>query len=224
MFHVKQLLFLLLLIPTISFSQHMGSTTIMVKEPPTLPAKDKNLDAYIDQFPGSRTLNSIQRDWFYWTNYSRSNPKRFWDSVVAPLVKTYPNLQNSYSNSLKEDLYKTNPLPLLRPNAKLAKAAQQHATELADKKAAPSHTSPSGVTFNDRMKSIAINTCAGENIAFGPGNVPLMLALLYIDEGVSNHGHRKSLLTPDFTEMGIGVGNYPQNVYMIVQDFACKQQ
>jgi len=224
MFHVKQLLVLLLFLPAVVFSQHMGSTTLVVKELPSLPAKEGSIDGYIDQFPEAGALNSLQREWFYWTNYSRNNPRKFWDSVVAPLLKTYPNLRNSYSNSLKNDLYETNPLPLLKPNLNLVKVAQNHANDLRDKKALPSHTSPSGVSFQDRMKFIPIKACAGENISFGSGNIPLMLTLLYIDEGVPGLGHRKSLLSSLYVEMGVGVSAYPDGSHMVIQDFACNQK
>jgi len=204
-------------------AQHMGSTTLMVKDLPVAPMNDVSISGFIEQFPETRYLNQMQKEWFYWTNYSRNNPRKFWDSIVMPILNAYPNLKNSYTKSLKNDLYNSSQLPLLKPNPDLGKIAQRHAHDLADKKALPSHTSPSGATFEDRMKSISVKTCAGENISFGPANVPLMLTLLYIDEGVPDLGHRKTLLSPSFVEMGVGVGDYHDNRFMIIQDFACKQ-
>jgi hypothetical protein len=32
------------------------------------------------------------------------------------------------------------------------------------------------------------------------------------------------LLNPSFVEMGVGVGAYPGDKYMVVQDFACSQK
>jgi hypothetical protein len=222
MFHVKLLLPLLLLIPFLSFAQHTGTTKLEIRELPAPPAADVRVQDYVDQFPSG--LNATQKEWFYWTNYSRINPRRFWDSVVAPILKVYPAFRNSYTSSLKEDLYKCSPLPLVKPNADLAKAAQILASGLASKEAGPSHTSPSGATFEDRMKSISVKRCAGENISFGPPNTILMLVLLYVDEGVPDLGHRKTLLNPAFVEMGIGLSSYPGNRFMVVQDFACDQK
>jgi uncharacterized protein YkwD len=51
-----------------------------------------------------------------------------------------------------------------------------------------------------------------------------MLVLLYIDEGVPEMGHRKTLLDPSFVEMGIGVAPYPDNKVMVIQDLACDQK
>ncbi|MCW3113261.1 MAG: allergen family protein [Segetibacter sp.] len=222
MFHVKPFLILLLLLPLVSISQHMGSTRLEIRDLPPPPKRDSQVDEFMSQFASS--LNSTQKEWFYWTNYSRSNPRRFWDSVVSPILKVYPGFRNSYTNSLKVDLYRTGPLPLLQPNRDLAKTAQSLAGGLAEKRAKPSHTSPSGSTFEDRMTSISVKKCAGENISFGPPNAILMLVLLYIDEGVPELGHRKSLLNPSFVEMGVGVGAYPGDKYMVVQDFACSQK
>lgn len=224
MFHVKRLIFVFLALPLISIGQHMGSTTLELKTLPIHTMSDVALLNNINGYTESAALNATQKEWFYWTNYSRSDPRRFWDSIIQPLLKAYPNLKNSYSVSLKKELYSTPSLPLLKPNAKLAAAALSLAEALAEKKASPSHTSPSGATFDDRMKSISIQKCAGENISFGPPNTVLMLVLLYIDEGVPDLGHRKSLLNPSFVEMGIGVGNYPEGKKLVVQDFSCEQQ
>lgn len=224
MFHVKRFLLLLTFLPIISFAQHFGSTTLLVKQLPNEPIKVEEIDRFLNDAPAFITLNSMQREWFYWTNYSRSNPKRFWDSVVSPILMVHPNLNNRYSKSLKEDLYSSPILPMLQPNLVLTRMAQIHASALASKKATPSHTSPNGRNFQQRVQDANIHRCAGENISFGPSTVLLSLVLLYIDEGVPDLGHRKSLLNPSFTEMGIGIGSYPENSYLIVQDFSCAQK
>lgn len=189
-----------------------------------MPAKDPEVVAFLDEQPDFQNMDQRSKDWFYWTNYSRSNPRRFWDSVISPILKTFPTLKNSYTISLQMELYRSAVLPQVKPNKSLAKVAQQLAGELAAKKASPSHTSPSGSTFQDRMQAIAVKKCAGENISFGPDNPVMMLTLLYIDEGVPDLGHRKTLLDPAFVEMGIGAGGYPEKKYIVVQDFACDQR
>jgi hypothetical protein len=224
MFHVKQLLFFLLLTPVAISAQVMGTSTIEVKAFPPLPKRDAAIELFLSQFGETAQLSQQKKEWFYWTNYSRSNPRRFYDSIVEPILISFPNLRNSYSISLKRDLYNSKPLPLIKPNNSLDRIAQEFATEMASKKASPSHTSPSGKTFQNRMESAKIKKCAGENISWGPDNPVLMLVLLYIDEGVPDMGHRKTLLDPSFVEMGIGVGQYPDKKLMIIQDFACDQQ
>lgn len=224
MFHVKRFLLLAFLFPALAFSQHMGTTSLDFKGMPTLPAIDVNVNGFLSQYSETNSLTTIQKEWFYWTNYSRTNPRRFWDSIVSPLIKAYPTLNIANAKSLKDDLYNACSLPMLAPSLLLDKTANSLAKDLAARKASPSHTSPSGITFQDRMKSAGIKRCAGENISFGPWNSILMLVLLYIDEGVQDTGHRKSLLNAEYQEMGIGVGAYPNNNFLIVQDFGCTQK
>jgi hypothetical protein len=223
MFHVKQFLFLFLFLPFFTVAQHFGTTTLPLKALPAPPPKNASIVSFLESFPEYNSLNAAQKDWFYWTSYSRSNPKSFWDSVVAPILVNFPTLKTPNTISLKEDLYKATSLPLVKPNSTLLKTAQSFANEMASKNASPSHTSPSGSTFPDRMKAAGIINCAGENISFGPSDPVLMLVLLYIDEGVANVGHRKTLLNPTFIEMGIGLAKYPNNNTIVIQDFGCKQ-
>jgi hypothetical protein len=217
---VKPFLFLLLLIPVCSFPQHFGRTTIEIKTLPAAPVKDAKIEAFIESFPESKSLSADQKSWFYWTNYSRNHPQSFWDSVVVPLLQVYPQFQNSNSVSLKRDLYNANSLPMLKPNSRLVLIAQRQATALANAKSDPSHSSPDGQTFQQRMQQAGLR-CVGENISFGSSNVLLGLVLLYLDQGVPDLGHRTSLLNPLYTQMGIGISVYPNKLYMVIQDFGC---
>ncbi len=222
-FHVKHCIFLFLLAPFSLFSQSMGTTTLEIKPNPTMPARDVEIDRFLNQFEETKLLNDGQKEWFYWTNYSRKNPAKFWDSVVSPFLKSFPSLNSRNSSSLKAELYKSPSLSMMKPSVDLLKMSEEHASASASKKIGPSHTSPNGFTFQDRVTKAGIKYCAGENISFGRWNPTLSLVLLYIDEGVSGLGHRKSLLDPAFLEMGIGIGAYPNDQFFIVQDFACGQ-
>lgn len=222
-FHVKHMLLFILFVPFSIFAQKMATTTLEIKPNPILPSKDCAIDSFLHQFEETKELDAEQKEWFYWINYSRKNPISFWDSVVNPFLQIYPSLKTSNSASLKEELYKTSNLALLKPSLILLKTAKEHAVSSASKKIQPSHISYNGSSFQDRMSKADIKYCAGENITFGASNTPFALVLLYIDEGISDLGHRKTLLDPAFVDMGIGVGHYPNNLVFIVQDFACKQ-
>jgi hypothetical protein len=199
----------------------MGTTVIELKALPKFPGTDVKVEAFLKSTKDYQTLTKEQQEWFYWTNYSRKDTQRFWDSVVAPILQVYPHFRNSYSVSLQKDLYASPTLPLVAPNSQLEKIASDHADALARKKTPPSHTSPNGDSFQTRMGKI--KKCAGENISLGPSSPVLALVLLYLDQGVPDVGHRKTLLSPSFTEMGIGISSYPNNKVMVVQDFACSQ-
>lgn len=224
MFHVKHIVFLILFLPIVAVAQHLGTTMLPEKNLLALPLNSAQVLQFLDTSSEYTLMSAAQKEWFYWTNYSRNNPKAFWDSVVAPILETYPTLKNSNTVSLKSDLYNVPSLPLLKPNNKLLSTSKTLAKELAAKNLPPSHTSPSGTTFPQRMKALGIVNCAGENISSGPLNPVLMLVLLYIDNGVPGLGHRHALLNPSFAEMGIGYGTYPDNSSIVVQDFACNQK
>ena len=224
MFHVKRLILLFLIVaPLLSFGQHFSTSSIEVKPLPALPVNDQKILAFIASNSKNVSLSIEAKEWYYWTNFSRSKPRVFWDSVINPILNTFPNLKSSYSNSLKKDLYSTGQLEMLVPSIKLTKLAQLHATDLAKKKASPSHSSSSGKSFQDRMMESNIEKCAGENISFGPSNAILSLIFLFIDEGLPDLGHRKALLNASYREMGIVISTYPNGNTLVIQDFSCLQ-
>jgi len=222
LFHVKQLL-LALLFPLCGWAQHASTSTIELRPMPKLPSRNAAVEQYLQTFPLYNQSSEQTREWYYWTNYSRSSPRHFYDSVVVPVLTTYPNLKSSYSNSLRNDLYATRPLPMLRPSSVLTGLAQSHADDLKEARASISHTSPSGATFQARMKGANIKCCAGENLSFGPLNTILALVFLYIDQDIPDLGHRKALLNGDYSQMGIGISAYRSGSYMVVQDVSCNQ-
>jgi uncharacterized protein YkwD len=115
-------------------------------------------------------------------------------------------------------------LPLIKPYGSLIKVAQSHSIDLAKKTPGSiSHTSSNGDAFERRIFKAGIQNCAAENLSLGPFNTVLALIMLYIDEGLKDVGHRKNLLSPFYTTMGIGVSKTKGDAFVIVQDFACDQ-
>lgn len=222
-FHVKPLLVLLLVLPTFAFAQHFTTSSIEAKPLPVFPQTDEYILNTLAKSTDYNNLSQEQKDWFYWTNYSRSHPQAFWDSIVKPILGIYPNLASSYTKSLQKDLQSIGQLPFVYPNPLLIKTAQGHASDLSRKRANPSHESTNGDTFQARMTKAGVQRCAAENISFGPSNVILSLVFLYIDEKLPDLGHRKNLLSPIYTQMGIGTSTYPNNLTMTIQDFSCDQ-
>jgi hypothetical protein len=191
--------------------------------------KPANIDTLISHWDESQKpfakLSKQGKEFLYWTNYSRVNPRRFWDSVVVPILQAFPTLKSSYSESLQKDLYASNPLPLFKLNNNLVFTAQSHASDIGLKKGTPGHISSDGRSFSARLKAVGIKNCGGENVSLGDVDPVLSLVLLYIDYGIPELGHRKSLLNPDYVETGIGVSPYGDtNSFFIVEDFSCSQQ
>lgn len=185
---------------------------------------DQTITNYNQSQQAFKTLNPTATDFLYWVNYSRTNPKRFWDSVVTPILESFPSLKSSYSESLKKDLYEQTPLPPLILNPILILTAQNHANDICNNNGIPGHVSTDGRTFNDRVKAVGIKYCGGENVSVGDVDPILSIVLLYIDYGIPTLGHRKALLNITYVETGIGVALYGKDgSTFIVQDFSCKQ-
>jgi hypothetical protein len=219
---VKHFLFLCFLVPVIAKSQSY-SITLQEKSIPHPQLIDTTVDNWDNSFKNYSLLSKNAQSLLYWTNYSRRNPKRFWDSVVNPAIKILPELNGESSQSLQKDLYKTNTLPMFKLNSLLINMAQIHADEIGIKQLQISHNSPNGNTFADRFSKFGFKNCGGENIEVSD-EVLLGLILLYIDYNVPEAGHRKNLLSQQFTDIGIGLSNYGKSRNQFyVQDFACPQ-
>ena len=215
-------LFMLLLLPVISFSQ-MASIELTVKPVPEPVTAETEVLKWNKDQPGFPQLPSRSKEYLYWVNFCRSNPERFWDSVIVPVLATFPNLKGKESASLHSDLIKTGPLPMFALNDKLLQTSQMHANDITSHSAMASHTSTNGTDFGSRMKKAGIKTCANENIAVSSQSTLLSVILLYLDIGLPERGHRKSLLDPKLRETGIGSAPYLKEQFFFVQDLSCAQ-
>lgn len=218
----KFLLVLLLSFPPAAFSQ----LSMIELDERTVP-EPKSRDSLVDQWdisqPGYQKLPQQAKELLYWTNYCRNNPQQFWDSVISPVLVTFPTLNKAEALSLKADLFSAGKLPLFVLNPDLIRTAQAHASDIACKKAPPGHNSANGTDFGSRMKLAGIRHCASENISLGSQSVLLSVVLLYLDIGLPNLGHRKTLLDQNLQEIGVGSSLYGKDQYFLVQDLACLQ-
>jgi len=212
-------------LPFISFSQFY-TIELEVRHIPEPLTRDSVVDAWNHSLPVFDGLSHESKEFLYWVNYCRSSPQKFWDSVVSPVLLVFPSLNGKDSRSLKADLIKTGKLPMFSLNEALIRTAQLHASDISRKNAPPSHTSSDGSDFGTRMKRAGIRNCANENISVSSQSILLSVLLLYLDIGLSELGHRKSLLNPTLTETGIGSALYGKEEaqFFLVQDLACSQQ
>jgi len=220
---IKLIFFFSLFLPLISFSQ-MSSVTLSAKPVPFPFTRSASVEKWNQDQPGFNKLTADSKDYLYWVNVCRSDPRTFWDSVVSPILKVFPNLNVAEARSLKKDLIETGPLAMFSLNASLITAAQLHAFDIASKNAVPSHTSTTGIDFATRMKNIGIKYCANENISVNGKGSLLAVVLLYLDIGQPGLGHRKSLLNKELVETGVGTYPYGKNQVFIVQDLSCAQK
>lgn len=216
------LLVLLLSSPLFSYSQ------ISLIELELRPVPEPGIDSVVENWnrsqPGYDKLPLQARKLLYWTNYSRNNPKKFWDSAVVPLLAIFPPMNKPEAQSLKVDLIKARSLPMFTLNQLLISTAQLHAPDIGGKRAPIGHTSTNGTDFGARMKKAGIRYCASENISLSSQSILLSTVLLYLDIGLPGLGHRKALLDPNLKEIGVGSALYHADQYFLVQDFACAQK
>ncbi len=218
----KALVTCLFLAPLFSFSQ-ISTIDLVIKPVPKPVSRDTIADNWNLRLPAYHTLSDKAKDVLYWTNYCRNNPQKFWDTVMAPILAAFPKLQGPEAISLKADLLAAGKLPMFVLNDALLKTAQAHAADISRKPSPPSHTSTNGTDFGTRMNRAGIKICASENISIGYSEVLLSIALLYLDIGLPERGHRKALLNPTLLEIGIGCSAYGKDQFFIVEDFACAQ-
>ncbi|SFQ12481.1 Cysteine-rich secretory protein family protein [Parafilimonas terrae] len=224
MFHVKQILSIFLLL--IAFSCKSQKTLLFREaELPKPEMNDQEIIQWNKAQPGFNRLSEPEKNFLYWVNYSRKNPKGFFESAVMPVVKTYPQLKGANLISLEKDLKSGASLALLQINPALMKMSEAHAKDITSSNANPSHNSTNGETFIDRFKKVGLKNCGGENISYGGGEAdPLfMLVMLYLDINVSNLGHRKALMNSSFVNTGISIAKYANGNTFLVEDFACAQ-
>lgn len=111
-----------------------------------------------------------------------------------------------------------NNFPALKADQELTNVARIKSQDMIDNNYF-SHNSPTYGSPFDMMKDFGINYVeAGENIA---GNQDVEKAH---DALMNSPGHRKNILSPDFTHVGIGIKKGGQYGYMYTQMFISKPQ
>ncbi|MBS1731436.1 MAG: CAP domain-containing protein [Bacteroidetes bacterium] len=201
-------------------------SSVVLNDPPLKISiqTDQNIIDFNENQPGFNLLNPMSRELYYWTNFCRSHPKIFWDSIIAPILSTQPDLQGDYAESLKKELFSIKKLPYLNLNAQLIKIAQSHASDIGLKNAKISHTSTDGRTFVDRFSTTGLKNCGGENVSYGNEDPLMDIIILLIDANLPSLGHRKAILSSKYTLIGLGVSYIGQSKNLFsVQDFACPQ-
>lgn len=69
------------------------------------------------------------------------------------------------------------------------------------------HTGRGGSSSSDRIKKYVVTSRTGENLAYRTvRSSEDMILDLIIDEGIPSRGHRKNIMSPDFTHTGISCG------------------
>lgn len=173
--------------------------------------------------PGFAKLDSVSKEFFYWTNIFRNRPIIFYRNVIVEFIQQFPEANTPDFKSLESDIrLSSDSLSLLFPDEGLSKMATDHCKDLIKRGSIISHVSARGKGFSDRLNSFGNYYCGAENIYTGSNDPLKALILLLIDNGVKDKGHRKNLLNPDFGIMGVAYITPANGKSVLVQEIACK--
>jgi hypothetical protein len=166
-------------------------------------------------------MTEIEKESVYWISYLRKNPEMFRTSLLKPFLSQFPEMQSSASRSLDKELSGVEPMSILLPASNLNKAAFSQAGYLSESHQF-THTGPKGRPFQMRMEDVGVRECAGENLFEGKADALVALMLLLIDRGVAGYGHRKALLNPSFSKIGVSAVIDVEGTMLMVQEFSCQ--
>ncbi len=201
-------------------------STVLLEDKPFVPLAKINLELLnqLEKSPNYLSSSDLEKDFIYWTNFARLNPKSFCDSVLIPFLNEQPSTKGEAANQLIKELNRGKELPILLPDVILSHSSREHAKDLSNRKGEISHSSKGGNSFYQRMKKAGVLSCAAENISLGQEDQLVALLLLYLDIGLPDAGHRKNLLNPNFIRMGVSVHKLKNSdQYITVQNFRCPQ-
>lgn len=222
MFHVKRFL---LFISFLSITAVKAQGTLTLQDKPFVFDRtlDETLWKKLRAEKGFSSMGENEQLMFYWTNYFRSDPTRFFNSIVKEFIKQFPEANTSDIKSLESDIkYVKALLPVLVPDNGLMQMAEIHSGDLVKRGSIISHRSSKGKDFVQRIRDAGLYRCGAENIYVGAFDPLEALIALLVDYGVPDKGHRMNLLDSRFGKMGISFPSINQKRGLLVQDFACQ--
>jgi uncharacterized protein YkwD len=109
--------------------------------------------------------------------------------------------------------------PALKLSARLAVVARGHSYDMAMRRYL-AHASPEGTGPAERVGGVGIGYQAlGENVYMDEDRDTGGLARRAVDAWLKSPEHRENLLSPQFTETGVGVARSSEGSFYVTQDF-----
>jgi uncharacterized protein YkwD len=176
-------------------------------------------------------LSALDKEVLLELNKVRSNPKQYAEQYITPIIDyfqgkldTRNHVQtNEGVSAVKEciaQLKRTKSMGLLMPDPDLAKASKRH-TSAQSKTSETGHDSPNGESFEYRLRKIKFSS-TGECISYGEDHARGIVISLLIDDGVPSRGHRRIILDPKYTSVGVATGSHQAYSSMCTIDFGGK--
>jgi hypothetical protein len=155
-------------------------------------------------------------------NEMRSDPGKFYHKYVVPYIRQKGSrFTPQYTRSLEEAMLSSPSLPLFTSSPVLEHTADLQAGYLARFKGRRLTHDQGSTDFAERMKKAGLH-CLAENLYTDDDPDPLEVVLdLLIDQNIPSFGHRKNLMNPVYTQIGI-VNTTPKGGRtIVVMDFGC---
>lgn len=147
-------------------------------------------------------------------NFLRSSPQLFLTKYALPYIQKEGLNNNTDAKSLLRELRSIKEVPALRENANLTTMAIDYATYMGQKGKVGHYQTE--VRFKKYAPQFVF---VGENCSYGFLDALDILMQLLIDEGDNSHGHRKNLLNPQFSAIGIAIRKHKEYDWNCVMEF-----
>lgn len=160
-----------------------------------------------------------EQDVIFYCNLARLDGRLFAKTILLPYLQAQgdTDLTDLYISSLISDL---NGLPRLKPlrcSRLLTKMARDYATTSGNA-GIVGHSN-----FNQRFEPLfRSGWTTGENCAYMQSSALNTVMDLLVDEGIPSVGHRKNILSPGFTRVGVWVAKHRDFDSVWVLDFMGK--
>ena len=165
-------------------------------------------------------LSEQEKQVIFLCNLARMDGALFAATYLAQHTPNDPS--NWYIASLYRDLQSVKGRQPLYPDKRLYATAAYHAADMG-RSGRTGHTSSDGTDFADRVYgSLGEKTYIAENCSYGYNNdqaINIVVQLL-VDANVPSLGHRKNILHPALSAIGVAVAPHAIYEYMCVMDFA----
>jgi uncharacterized protein YkwD len=163
-------------------------------------------------------LSENEKQVLLYTNLARTHPKEFLKYFLPDAAQSVKEEKSKEYASLVNELDTRSALALLQPDPRLAKLAEEHATDMG-KSGQTGHSSSKGKTYEQRMKKYP-ELFVGENCDYGYEDAILIVTHLLIDSRVPSLGHRKNILNPQYKLIGVSIQPHKKWKYNCVMDFS----
>lgn len=178
---------------------------------------DKNVLKQANTASGITYLSEEEKKLIFYTNLCRLEPKLFSQTVLADYLKNNPDQQvdQSFLNNLKNQLSTTKSCGVLVPDQQLCDIAKNFAKKMGEE------GKIGHADFQTRIKPVMDRyNRVGENCDYGNATgLDAFMHLLIDKSDPVNLGHRKNLLDPAFTAIGVSGQPHKKFQFNFVMDF-----